>query len=85
MVAGIHYFAKQMSPHAGKSFCILNKLQTLQVKVLDQSDRQLDLVGCIVQVFKLRGADRKHKQDKDKMSRKMRSDKMFFLAILFSN
>jgi hypothetical protein len=42
------------------------------MKILDSRDRQVALVGCTVQVFKLRGADRKHKQDRDKLAKKLR-------------
>ena len=42
----------------------------LQVETFDTSESRIHAAGCILQVFKLKGADRKHKQDRDKISRR---------------
>ena len=41
----------------------------LQVETYD-NDSRIHAAGCILQVFKLKGADRKHKQDRDKISKR---------------
>ena len=41
----------------------------LQVETYD-SESRIHAAGCILQVFKLKGADRKHKQDRDKISKR---------------
>ena len=41
----------------------------LQVETYDNESR-IHAAGCILQVFKLKGADRKHKQDRDKISKR---------------
>ncbi len=41
----------------------------LQVETYD-CDSRIHAAGCILQVFKLKGADRKHKQDRDKISKR---------------
>ena len=44
----------------------------LQVETFDADaeDLRLHAAGCILQVFKLKGADRKHKQDKEKVGKR---------------
>ena len=41
----------------------------LQVETCD-NDQRVHAAGCILQVFKLKGADRKHKQDRDKINKR---------------
>lgn len=41
----------------------------LQVETYD-GDSRIHAAGCILQVFKLKGADRKHKQDRDKINKR---------------
>lgn len=41
----------------------------LQVETYD-NDSRIHAAGCILQVFKLKGADRKHKQDRDKINKR---------------
>ena len=41
----------------------------LQVETYD-GDVRLHAAGCVLQVFKLKGADRKHKQDREKVSKR---------------
>lgn len=42
----------------------------LQVETYDGVDVRLHAAACILQVFKLKGADRKHKQDRDKIGKR---------------
>jgi hypothetical protein len=56
-------------------------MNCFQVKVSNDEDKQLDFVGCSVQVFKLRGADRKHKQEREKIQKKSRWLAFFNLTI----
>lgn len=51
----------------------------LQVETLDSmEDVRLHAAGCILQVFKLKGADRKHKQDRDKINRRPQAEQEKF-------
>ena len=45
----------------------------LQVETYDNESR-IHAAGCILQVFKLKGADRKHKQDRDKISKRPQAE-----------
>ena len=45
----------------------------LQVETYD-NDSRIHAAGCILQVFKLKGADRKHKQDRDKISKRPQAE-----------
>lgn len=49
----------------------------LQVETYDNESR-LHAAGCILQVFKLKGADRKHKQDRDKINKRPASEQEKF-------
>ena len=42
----------------------------LQVETHDSDGSRIHAAGCILQVFKLKGADRKHKQDRDKINKR---------------
>merc|ERR1719193_2688921 len=42
----------------------------LQVETYDNDASRIHAAGCILQVFKLKGADRKHKQDRDKINKR---------------
>ena len=42
----------------------------LQVETHDTDGSRIHAAGCILQVFKLKGADRKHKQDRDKINKR---------------
>ena len=42
----------------------------LQVETWSNEDIRLHAGACILQVFKLKGADRKHKQDREKVSKR---------------
>eukprot|EP00095_Tigriopus_kingsejongensis_P001080 maker-scaffold1123_size61443-snap-gene-0.27 protein:Tk01080 transcript:maker-scaffold1123_size61443-snap-gene-0.27-mRNA-1 annotation:"hypothetical protein DAPPUDRAFT_306508" len=51
----------------------------LQVETFDtEGDLRLHAAGCILQVFKLKGADRKHKQDRDKISKRPQNEQEKF-------
>ena len=41
-------------------------------------DTRLHAASCILQVFKWKGADRKHKQDREKLSKRPDSEKEKF-------
>jgi len=47
----------------------------LQVETWTSEDIRLHAGACILQVFKLKGADRKHKQDREKVSKRPDSEK----------
>jgi transcription factor CP2-like protein len=49
----------------------------LQVETYD-NDSRVNAAGCILQVFKLKGADRKHKQDREKISKRALSEQEKF-------
>ncbi len=49
----------------------------LQVETYD-NDHRVHAAGCILQVFKLKGADRKHKQDRDKIGKRPMSEQEKF-------
>ena len=55
-----------------------NKPVFFQVETFDLDDNRLHAAGCILQVFKLKGADRKHKQDKDKIMKRPTSEQVRF-------
>eukprot|EP00094_Tigriopus_californicus_P000582 TCALIF_00564-PA protein Name:"Similar to Ubp1 Upstream-binding protein 1 (Mus musculus)" AED:0.26 eAED:0.64 QI:0/-1/0/1/-1/1/1/0/921 len=51
----------------------------LQVETFDpEGDVRLHAAGCILQVFKLKGADRKHKQDRDKINKRPQTEQEKF-------
>ncbi len=50
--------------------------KSLQVEAFDMDDNRLYAAGCILQVFKLKGADRKHKQDRDKIQKRPPSEQV---------
>ena len=50
----------------------------LQVETWSHDDTRLHAASCILQVFKLKGADRKHKQDREKLSKRPDSEKEKF-------
>jgi transcription factor CP2-like protein len=51
----------------------------LQVETFDPSEgARLHAAGCVLQVFKLKGADRKHKQDRDKIAKRPPSEQEKF-------
>ena len=45
-----------------------------QILIFGTNGTLLEADRCLLQVFKLKGADRKHKQDKDKLKKKCPSD-----------
>jgi len=47
----------------------------LQVETWSHDDTRLHAASCILQVFKLKGADRKHKQDREKLSKRPDAEK----------
>jgi hypothetical protein len=49
------------------------------VETFDLDDNRLYAAGCILQVFKLKGADRKHKQDRDKIQKRPSSEQVSYL------
>ena len=49
-----------------------------QVETWSHDDTRLHAASCILQVFKLKGADRKHKQDREKLSKRPDSEKEKF-------
>jgi len=53
-----------------------HKTCLFQVETFDLDDNRLHAAGCILQVFKLKGADRKHKQDKDKIMKRPISEQV---------
>ena len=50
----------------------------IQVETWSHDDTRLHAASCILQVFKLKGADRKHKQDREKLSKRPDSEKEKF-------
>jgi len=54
------------------------------VETFDLDDNRLYAAGCILQVFKLKGADRKHKQDRDKIQKRPPSEQVKTQVYIFT-